>query len=214
MEKFKDKKSVRNLTIIAIVFILIIIVGMISLRKPEYIYKLTPEETLEVALTMEEEILPEEVADIVMWEDSNYRIVDLRSPHEFIIGHIEGAINIPFQGLLEEGNLKIFNPKDSIITIIYGKDQLQAVGPYLILRQLGYDRILVMLGGYDYYSTHSLDLYDMPEFPEYLNEEPRYNYYEIIEETAGSDITSPQSGQPEVIIPTRKVKKDVVEGGC
>lgn len=214
MDKHKEKKSVIKLTVIAVAFILIIVVGILSLRKPEYVYVLTPEQTLDISLTGDEEIIPEEVADIVMWEDSNYQIVDLRNPYEYLKGHIAGAINIPYQELLDDDNLKVFDPVDSITTIMYGKDQLMALGPYMILRQLGYDNLMVMLGGYDYYSTHSLDLYDIPELPEYRNEEPRYNYAEVIEQTAGSDFISPQSDQPELIIPTRKVKKSVVEGGC
>jgi hypothetical protein len=53
----------------------------------------------------------------------------------------------------------------------------------------------------------------MPEIPEYLVEEPKYDFAAIIE-NAGLDQGSTPSDEPEVIIPTRRKKKTVVEGGC
>lgn len=196
------------------VLILLIIIGFISLRQPEYTYELEPEEALEYALSGEYEITPEEVSEIVSGQNSDYRLVDLRSPYDYVKGHLEGAVNIPYESLMEEKNLAYFKTKDSLITILYGKNQLQANGPLMILKQLGYENLKVMLGGYDYYSTHSLSYRDMPEQPEYLVEEPRYDFAKVIAETVGSEMIKPDMEQPEIIIPVRKKKKSVVEGGC
>jgi phage shock protein E len=32
---------------------------------------------------------------------TNYTIIDVREPHEFNLGHLEGAINIPSQSLMD-----------------------------------------------------------------------------------------------------------------
>ena len=75
--------------------------------------------------------------------------------------------------LLDKDNLKLFKQyaADSISVIIYGQSQLEANGPWMILKQMGYQNIKVLLGGYHYFTTGPLDFYDMPEVPEYLVEE-------------------------------------------
>ena len=85
----------------------------------------------------------------------------------------------------------------------------------MILKQLGYNNFKVLLGGYHYFTTGPLDIYDMPDVPAYLVEEPAYDYLGIME-TMGSmsGNSNASSDQPEVVIPARKKKSSAVEGGC
>lgn len=212
MKNFKP--SLTRLTIAVYFFALVLLIGLLSIREPVYKYEMNPEEAMEVALSYDDEIIPEEVSEIVYYEDSGYVIIDCRSPYDFERGHIDGAVNIPSYSFFEDDNLDVFETEDSTIFILYGKDQLQATGPYLILRQMGYENLKVLLGGYDYYSTHSLDYYDMPEDPEYYVETPKYNFAEIMMEMGGDAQVVQDADQPEVVIPTRKKKESVIEGGC
>lgn len=213
MEKHRYTKSLSNLSIITVIFLLIIIIGSLSTSNTGFEYKLSPKETVELALSTKDELTPVELNNIVTDGKPGYQIIDLRNPHEFIKGHIEGAINIPYAGLLEEENLEIFG-NGSVVTILYGMDQQQATGPYMILKQLGYDKIKLLLGGYDFYSTLDLNLDSLYESSEYLVEEPRYDYAEIIGTSKGNNISVQKTEPPEPIIPSRKKKKTAIEGGC
>jgi rhodanese-related sulfurtransferase len=209
------KKS-NNLIIGAVAFVVIILIALISISQPEHPYGLSQEEALEMALTSGEmEVIPEELRFLKEDNSVNLHFVDLRSPGEFQKGHIEGAVNIPLSSILEEENLEFFRNLDSANTaILYGTDQLQASGPWMILRQLGISNIKMLKGGYNYYSTHSLDISEMPETPSYMIEAPQYDYAQIVEETPGiGDVTVETEG-PEQVIPVRRKKTQRVAGGC
>lgn len=206
----------RSFVAFVFTFLLVIVIGLLTINRPDLQYKLSTSETVEHLVAKEYEFFPEDLVGIVEYGDSSVKIIDLRNPYEYIKGHINGAFNIPANSILDKKNIKMFNQyaADSMTVILYGQDQLEANGPWMILRQMGYDNIKVLMGGYSYFTTGPLDFYDMPEIPEYLVEEPAYDFYGVME-TLGSREPDEISGdQPEVVIPTRKKKESVVEGGC
>jgi rhodanese-related sulfurtransferase len=205
----------KRLLVISLLFALIIIIGLLTIQRPGLSYQLNADQALEEAMSLTGEYFPEEVPMLVEYEDPAFQLIDIRSPGEFLKGHIETAINVPVYNLLDPDISDLLRKleKDSVTVILYGKDQLEANAPWLLLRQMGYDNIKILLGGYDYYANGPLDFYDMPETPEYLVEEPKYDFAAIIEH-AGLDQGTAPSDEPEVIIPTRKKKKTLVEGGC
>lgn len=213
-----EKKGKRTLnSVVAFIMIIVIFVASYILIVPSDIeYQLSTEETLEEATMSDYQVYPEDVAYFADTEDEGYFLVDVRDPHSYQTAHIDNAVNIPVHDLLENENRQLFDKlaDDSVEVILYGKDQLEANGGWMLLRQLGYSNVKVMLGGYDYYSTSSLDLYDLPEIPEYMVEEPMFDFAGIMEEMSGGDFEVTPSEQPEMVVPVRKKKKTVVEGGC
>jgi len=208
-----------NLNFIAFVltFIVVIVIGLLTLNWPDLRYARSLEETVEIVLLDEDLVYPEDLVMIVEYEEPGYVLLDLRSPYDYIKGHIKGAVNMPVNSILDKGNIELFKQyaKDSINVIMYGKDQLEANGPWMILKQMGYDNIQVLMGGYHYFTTGPLDIYDMPEVPAYLVEEPAYDFYGIMEEMGSADFAGgTDEAQTEVVIPTRRKKESVVEGGC
>jgi rhodanese-related sulfurtransferase len=208
-----------NLNFIAFVltFIVVIVIGLLTLNWPDLRYVRSLEETVEIVLLDEDLVYPEDLVMIVEYEEPGYVLLDLRSPYDYIKGHIKGAVNMPVNSILDKGNIELFKQyaKDSINVIIYGKDQLEANGPWMILKQMGYDNIQILMGGYHYFTTGPLDIYDMPEVPAYLVEEPAYDFYGIMEEMGSADFAGgTDEAQTEVVIPTRRKKESVVEGGC
>ena len=207
----------RSFVAFVVIFVLVIVIGLLTINRPDLKYHLSIDETIEQLMANEDEMFPEDLLGIIEMEEPGYVLVDLRNPYEYMKGHIHNAINIPTNSLLDKDNLKLFKQyaADSISVIIYGQSQLEANGPWMILKQMGYQNIKVLLGGYHYFTTGPLDFYDMPEVPEYLVEEPAYDFYEVMDAmgTISADDTE-ESGQPQVVIPTRKKKGSVVEGGC
>jgi 3-mercaptopyruvate sulfurtransferase SseA len=100
--------------------------------------------------------------------------------------------------------------KDSVTVILYGKDQLEANGPWMLLRQLGFDNVkVVLLGGYDYMADEDINYYEMHEIPLYLVEEPLINYAEFIENaTLNSGQVDQQKEEPKQITPVKRKKKN------
>lgn len=199
-----------------VIFVLVIVIGLLSLNRPDLRYTLTAEETLARLAKNEDLMYPEDLAGIIEMEEEGYAVIDLRNPYEFIKGHIAGAMNIPANSLLDKENLKMMDnfAKDSVQVVLYGRNQLEANGPWLILKQMGFDNLKVLMGGYGYFTTGPLDIYDMPEVPAYLVEEPKYDFYGIMEEMGSGEMTIPEGDQPQAVIPVRKKKTNVVEGGC
>lgn len=208
-----------NLNFIAFVFtfILVIVIGLLTLNWPDLKYERSLEETVEAVLLEEDLVYPEDLVMIVEYEEPGYAIIDLRSPYDYIKGHINGAVNIPVNSILDKENINAFNhyTSDSVTVIFYGKDQLEANGPWMILKQMGYDNIKVLMGGYHYFTTGPLDIYDMPEVPAYLVEEPAYDFYGIMEEMGSAEFgIGADDAQTEVVIPSRRKKSSAAEGGC
>ncbi len=199
-----------------VIFVLVIVIGLLSLNRPDLRYSVTAEEALEALAENEDLMYPEDLAGIIEMEVEGYTVIDLRNPYEFIKGHITGAVNIPANSLLDKENLKLLDnfAKDSVQVVLYGRDQLEANGPWLILKQMGYDNLKVLMGGYGYFTTGPLDIYDMPEVPDYLVEEPKYDFYGIMEEMGSGEMMVTDDEQPQAVIPVRRKKTNVVEGGC
>lgn len=209
-------KLVNNLFIGAIAFVVLISIALITIRQPEHPYELSQEATLEKVLNNNKaEVIPEELRFLNENQKVKLSFIDLRSPGEFVKGHIDGAVNIPQNSILQEDNLEFFRSLDSThLVVIYGHDQVQASGPWMILKQLGIDNIKMLKGGYSYYSTSSLNISELPDTPEYMIEVPQCDYNEVMAQTPGmGDVTTETEG-PKEIVPVRREKKKAVAGGC
>ncbi|MEA3477434.1 MAG: rhodanese-like domain-containing protein [Bacteroidota bacterium] len=212
----KEITRTKRLFIFSILFAIIIIIGLLTMKRPHLTYQLSPEEALTETMSLMDEYFPEDIPMLVEYADPAFQLIDIRNPYEYLKGHIETAINIPVYNLLDNENLKFFKrmAADTVTIILYGKDQLEANSPWMLLKQMGYNNIKVLLGGYDYYVNGPLDFYDMPEIPEYLVEEAKYDFADIISQFNPGQSPIPSESSREVVVPVRRKKKNVVEGGC
>lgn len=208
--------SKKALVIVALLFVAVLFIGWMSTGSSGLSWEKTPQETINYLMEAEYQILPEDVAYYVEFEEPGYVYVDLRNPYEYVKGNIPTSVNIPQTELLEEAALEYFDETaaDSLTVVLYSRDEAAATGPWLLLRQLGYNNVKVMKGGWEYYANESLDPYDMPEVPKYMVEEPAYDFAAIMELMESSPVSVTPDDMPEVVVPQRKKKKNVVEGGC
>jgi len=211
----KEHKT-KRLVIAVAVFLGVLIAGYLFMKSPELAFVETPQQTIDAIMESGNEILPEDVAYYVEFDEPGFIYIDLRSPYEFAKGNIPTSINIPQTNLLEKATLEFFNEikKDSLIMVLIGNDEAAAIGPWLILKQLGYNNTMVMKGGWNYYANESLDPYDMPEIPKYMVEDAAYDFVSIMETMKSSPAAASETDAPEIVLPTRKKKKGAVEGGC
>lgn len=207
------KQISKKLPAIAIGVAVIFILGLITMKVPSKQYKMSSEETLKTMLDRSELIRPEKFIEIYYNNDSSYQFIDLRSAHEYLQGHIKGAINLPAHKLLNKESESILN-QDKKINILYYTDQCGACSNWIILKQLGYKNNMFLQGGYNYVRKFIIDKY-APMSGDYSVEKPKYDFAKIVKETAGSvgsSASNNDSNETPVII--KKEKPEEEEGGC
>ncbi|MBT8230548.1 MAG: rhodanese-like domain-containing protein [Saprospiraceae bacterium] len=188
-----------------ILIFMVVIASCTPQGKSDLSFKLSPEETLKTILSEEALISPDEVIQLIENNQSDYQLVDLRSQSQFVKGSLEGAINIPTQYLFEPDNLKKI-ADESFTTILFGDDQLEANGPWVLLRQLGYEHLKVMQGGFNYIQG-AVD-------SDYTAEQARYDYPAIFNQSVEeSELALKTKPKPKRIVPKKVIplKKKVVE---
>jgi len=144
-------------------------------------YVLSPEETLETYLNKDDILSPEKLANILLCkvDTETYQFIDIRTPHDFIKKHLEGAINIPAKDVLDDENLEILN-QDKKINILFCKSNCLALNSYLMLKQLNYKNIKVALGGYDFIDEYVLASGYGIKTGVYYDEKPRFDFIRLV----------------------------------
>ncbi len=139
----------------ALLLLLVIITILLSLRNPSVSYKIGPEKIAALLNDSANQVSPLLIFNQVSKGDKSLVLVDVRSSDEFAKGNIANSINIPIRELLQKRSLSLFKElkKTSATAVLYGEDQLQANGPWMLLKQVGFDNIRVMQGGYSFYKT-------------------------------------------------------------
>ena len=75
----------------------------------------------------------------IMDEESGYLIVDVRRPDEFAEGHIEGAINVPNEGIAEEMPEEL--PDKNQLLLIYCRTGRRSKEASEKLAKIGYKNV-------------------------------------------------------------------------
>ena len=207
----EHKKIANYLPAGAIIFFVFITTAFVLMDEPEIKFELSREKTLSEVIKKIKVIQPEQVNEIIKTKDQGYQFIDLRSPKAFNLHHIEGAINIPVHDLLKNENKDILNPVEKM-NILYGETVEDACPSWLILQQLNYSNNSIMLGGYQLIKSNIIDKY-APDDVWFRNEVAKYDYAEIVKETAGAGSASASSSSKKKS-PVKRKKKKGVAGGC
>lgn len=213
----KELSKTRRLTIATFVFVLVLVVGFLTFQKPEFEYILAPQEILDQISNKENEIAPALIGDILAKNNPSYVFVDLRNPYEYGRGYLGEAINIPVSEILAEESILFFEEmkENSVTLILYGKDQLEANGPWMLLQQLGFDNLKILLGGYDYILQKKNSTDNTPEQLDYQLEEPIANFAESFKNRSSTtDESANEDNAIKQIIPIKRTSKTTKAGGC
>ena len=186
-----NKKIVYTLIFAAIFFLGIMYVA----REKEPEYALNLEESLQ-DITKPTNVVALAELDKIKANKGNkpFVFVDIRSPYDFVKGHMDQALNIPFNNMFSEENRKIFNQlkAENVDVILYGNDQSQANAPCMLLRQLGYLNVSLLAGGYSGYIAPADSLGKKPNS---YDEQAMFNY--AIEMKKKAPLTSSTAIQVE-----------------
>lgn len=204
------KKISYKLPLGGFLFLVVFIVGFITLPKPEFEYAVSGAEALELTNMEESTVNPDEAKELLSFASFPHRLVDLRNPHDYIKGHFQGAINIPSHALLED-TYRDWLEDDQYINILYASHPDEVIPYWMLLRQLGYTNNLVLLSGYQ--GKDQAGSFPMKEI---LVEQSTVDFEALKEQLSGGGKvnSAPKKSEPSLpVIPVKRAKKSA-EGGC
>ena len=202
----KELEKTKRISISTVIFILVILIGVLTFKKPTNVYKKTNSETLAMVNTQDY------LVDYTDVDQSNSVFIDIRERFEYSKGHIGEALNMPTADILEEQSISMFDGlRDAGKTIVfYGKTPNEANSAWMILYQLGYENIKILNS-----ATQLVD--NRFEVTNYDLEKPIANYLEIFnngnpENSEDTQVLAPVT--PKKVIAVKIKKKRKPEGGC
>lgn len=206
-------KPLHFLTLVLIIPALIIAMVPQNTTRP---YKLTPDQMLVEIRSGTQFISPDEVADKIIQKDPSIQLIDVRNPREFDMYSLPGAINIPLENILSEGNADLLN-QGTKMNIFYSNGSTEANEAWLLTRQLDYQNNYVLEGGLNYWMETIMNP-TKPGNTMSNDEIARYDFRKAASSALGggnatsiAPIKQPSSGEKKVV-PVKKKKK--ASGGC
>ncbi len=138
-------------------FIGILLAGFLftSVRSNQkYKFAMSAEELHAKLVESKQYMNPNEAKEILSNKNDEYIFVDIRNPREYDNFHIEGAVNVPMQRVLDDEFIPYL--KDNKKKILYSNESIKANEIKLLLTQYGYENIYVLQGGANYWKENML----------------------------------------------------------
>jgi rhodanese-related sulfurtransferase len=109
-------------------------------------FMVKPGKLLSDILNPEVSLTADQVAKLIVNEDSTTRFIDLRSPEEFRKLNIPGSVNIPYNDFISS-DLYIYLNDKKVKNIFYSNGNFYSNYAMVYARGLGYENSYVMEGG-------------------------------------------------------------------
>jgi rhodanese-related sulfurtransferase len=202
----KELEKTKRISISATLFLLIILIGFLTYKRPKHVFKNNSESVLK-EIVKKDYILS--ARQLESMSPDEYALIDVRSNFEYEKSHIKDAVNIPYSQILEDKNMDFINSLkgDNKTAVFYGEHPDIASNAWLLLYQLGYNNIKV--------------LSVKPRFEDnkfYVDnveiEKPAVNYAEEMKKATSTSGITEKPKPVKKVITVKKKKKRVAEGGC
>ena len=204
----KELEKTKRISIAAVLTILLVIIALLSYKRPNHLYTESIEKSLELASNPEYMFTQQDL------EKFDFELVDIRSNIDYNKGHLENAINIYAPEILEPKNSEVFQElkEKNKTVVLYGASPNEALTPFLLLQQLGYDNLKLLSVDIEYSQDK---LIVKPS----ILEENKYDIKKFIDESVKKAAAKPKpKPKPKPVVkkitPIKKKKKMPVEGGC
>ncbi len=203
----KELEKTKRISIAAVIFILAVIIGLLTYKRPKNTYAINTKSTLE-KITIENYIVA-----LNELKNPEYVLIDIRNQYDFEKGHLENAINIYAAEILSADNIKVFKELEisNKTAVLYGNNPQEANAPFLILYQLGYDNIKLLAIENSYLQNKLITQNSEIEKSEadvsaFINES--------IKKANTTPVVKVVAAPPKKVITIEKKKKAPAEGGC
>jgi rhodanese-related sulfurtransferase len=203
----KELEKTKRISIAAVLFILIVLIGLLTYERPKYMYANNTKDTLE-KITSDSYLIT--LNDL---NNPDYVLIDVRNQFEFEKGHLKNAINIYTPDILSDKNSDLFNElkETNKTAVLYGNNPQEVNAPFLILYQLGYDNIKLLAIDNSYFENKLITKNDDIEKSE-------ADITSFIKESRENASTEQEVEDiikaPKRVITVQKRKKKPAEGGC
>lgn len=203
----KELEKTKRISIAAVLTILVILIALLSYKKPKHLYKNNPGVMLDNLTATNNFIELENV-------DESMQLIDVRNVYEFEKGHLENAINIYAHELLNPHNSTIIDSlqEQNKTLVLYGGTPDETLVPYMVLYQLGYINIKLLPISIEYEQNELVASHIKIE-------QSKYDIPEYIKASIKKAAVKPKPlvkyiQPPKKVVPQKKKKKMPVEGGC
>ncbi len=193
--------------------ILIILTGLLLMTSCKQQQGIQPGETNKNCKA--NAISNEQLADLLYSKGVNgVQFIDIRTPHQYAVGHLPGAINVPMKNFFDKDYFSKINKDD--VLILYGED---ASSPRLMALMAGHFKkgnFNVALGGYEYIQSKIMDNFGIYSGI-YDDEKALVDYQKASDEIksrSGGGASAPKAKPAATGKPIVKRKKKEVSGGC
>lgn len=207
-----ELNKTNRLTIAVVAFAIVIIIGLITFRRPEITYKLTPAESLALLNNPALLVTPAQAEGLMKDSAGKYVFIDVRTSIAFAQGHVKDAINIPVRELLNKKSRRTLRDIEAAdqTAILYGETQQQAGGPWLMLQQTGHKTVKLFTGNYIQTGISGSD--------SIARKLPQFSETPLIDTAALKAVSSPVTIEKTKTKPVAKkavapVQKEVSSGG-
>jgi len=200
----KELEKTKRISTSAILFLLIIIIGVLTFKKPKFVFDKNSETTLNKVVT-HDYILHINNLDTL----KSYTLIDIRSNYEYAKGHFKDAINISTHDVFSDNSVALLKQlkDDNQTVVLYGKNPDQANSAWMLLYQLGYDNIKILCVETNFINNKF-------EIKDIALEKPAVNFAEVMQSSIGDKSVVSETKKPKKVVPLPKKKKRVAEGGC
>ena len=106
-------------------------------------------------------ISAEDLFNVVQAKDTAYQIVDIRSTEHFALGHIDGAINIPFATIADDASLAELDDSKKIAVVCYTGHTASMAN--MVWNMLGYDALTLKYGMSGWVADKEIVGLDIPD---------------------------------------------------
>lgn len=162
------------ITLALVVFVLgaVLVLTSMSANK-KYKFKRSAEDIHAELLEANYFMPPEEAKQLIDLKDDTYIFVDIRNPRDYANFHIESAVNVPMQRVLDDDYVPYL--KDDRIKVLYSEGSVEANQVRLLLTQYGYENLMVLHGGAAYWRGNMLKKNIFKALPEYDDEKLKFD---------------------------------------
>ena len=198
----------QRISIAVLFFGMLLLIGVMAKKVPKAPFTMTATEMLAELPNYEHVTVAQ--AHKMQTDTNTYIFVDLRSPYDFEVSHVENAINIPVGFILDEEHRLAFKRylKDDKTVVLYGQTERESISPWMLLTEIGFTNTKVLLGGFECYDGNVTMC---------SAETAKYDYAKIstsggIQQNDSNAVAAPV--KKKKAIPVKKKVKREAEGGC
>lgn len=215
----RELEKTKRISIAAVLTILVVIIALLSYKRPKHLYTTQPADVL-AQVSSPDYLMSQKDIDL-----SNQTLIDIRSQFDFDKGHLENALNMYAPEILNDDNSDILEDlkEEGKTLVLYGNNPNEAIAPYMVLYQLGYDNIKILSIENSYFQNKLITKdatieNSVADVNAFIQESIKKKEEAMKKAKAAAAKPRYVAPKPKTtakkVVPKKKKKKMPVEGGC